>query len=165
MRLVAWLTELGKGDGALAGGKGANLGELLRASLPVPPGFVVTTAAYRHFVAANSLQPLIERLAEAAPAENLTALTDAATAIGALFAQATMPLEVATTIREAYSGEGGHVTEWSVAGPAPFLPPIRLASNPPKVNTDRCVLIDALLPWGPPCETLPPYPASTSAAS
>jgi pyruvate,water dikinase len=33
--------EIGKDDLALAGGKGANLGELSRAGLPVPPGFVV----------------------------------------------------------------------------------------------------------------------------
>jgi pyruvate,water dikinase len=32
------------------GGKGANLGELTRAGFPVPPGFCVTTAAYRDFV-------------------------------------------------------------------------------------------------------------------
>ena len=34
-------------DVALAGGKGANLGELMAAGLPVPAGFVVTTDAYR----------------------------------------------------------------------------------------------------------------------
>src|SRR5262249_13104015 len=102
-RLGSWLSELGKGDVALAGGKGANLGELLRVSLPVPPGFVVTTAAYGHFVATNSLQPEIERLARAAPSDDLSALTGAANAIGALFAKAMMPPEVATAIREAYS--------------------------------------------------------------
>jgi pyruvate,water dikinase len=103
MRLVSWLADLGKGDVPLAGGKGANLGELLRANLPVPPGFVVTTDAYRHFVVANSLQPEIERLAQAAPPDDLTALTGAANAIGARFAKATMPPEVATAIREAYA--------------------------------------------------------------
>jgi pyruvate,water dikinase len=103
MQLVSWLGEFGKDDGALAGGKGANLGELLRARLPVPPGFVVTTGAYRHFVAANSLQPEIERLARAAPPDDMTALTGAANAIGAVFAKAIMPPEIATAIREAYA--------------------------------------------------------------
>src|SRR3954469_21226387 len=103
MRLVSSLADFGQGDGALAGGKGANLGELLRAGLPVPPGFVVTTAAYQHFVAVNSLQPQIERLARAAPAEDLSALTDAARAIGALFARAVLPPEVATAARAAYA--------------------------------------------------------------
>lgn len=39
--------ELGRGDTEIAGGKGANLGELTAAGLPVPPGFVVSAAAYR----------------------------------------------------------------------------------------------------------------------
>lgn len=38
---------LGGADVEQAGGKGANLGELTRAGLPVPPGFVVVTPAFR----------------------------------------------------------------------------------------------------------------------
>jgi pyruvate,water dikinase len=102
MTLVSWLSDLGKDDGALAGGKGANLGELQRTGLPVPPGFVVTTVAYRHFVAVNSLQAEIERLAASAPAEDMTALTGAANAIGALFARGSMPSAITTAIRNAY---------------------------------------------------------------
>jgi len=45
--LVGPLADFGASDVALAGGKGANLGELVRAQFPVPTGFVVTTAAYR----------------------------------------------------------------------------------------------------------------------
>jgi pyruvate,water dikinase len=40
---------------SLVGGKGANLGRLMRMGLPVPPGFVVTVEAYRAFLAANNL--------------------------------------------------------------------------------------------------------------
>ena len=50
MSYVMRFAELGRGDIAVAGGKGANLGELTRAGLPVPPGFVLTTAAYRAVV-------------------------------------------------------------------------------------------------------------------
>ncbi|HEY0815370.1 MAG TPA: PEP/pyruvate-binding domain-containing protein [Pseudonocardia sp.] len=50
MSYVVQFAELGRGDVAVAGGKGANLGELTRAGLPVPPGFVLSTAAYRAFV-------------------------------------------------------------------------------------------------------------------
>jgi pyruvate,water dikinase len=49
--LVLCFAEIGRGDLALAGGKGANLGEMTRAGFPVPPGFCVTTAAYRLFLA------------------------------------------------------------------------------------------------------------------
>ena len=41
------------------GGKGASLARLVAAGLPVPDGFHVTTAAYRHFVHVNDLQPAI----------------------------------------------------------------------------------------------------------
>ncbi|SEF70388.1 pyruvate, water dikinase [Nonomuraea solani] len=46
MKLVAPLNAFGRGDLALAGGKGANLGELVQNVFPVPDGFVVTTHAY-----------------------------------------------------------------------------------------------------------------------
>ncbi len=44
---------LGAADLPRVGGKGANLGEMTRAGLPVPPGFCVTTAAFRRFVAGD----------------------------------------------------------------------------------------------------------------
>jgi len=47
---IAWFDELSVGDTASAGGKGANLGELTRAGLPVPPGFVITAAGYRQAI-------------------------------------------------------------------------------------------------------------------
>jgi rifampicin phosphotransferase len=49
------LDEVSKNHIALAGGKGANLGELSRAGLPVPPGYVVTTRAYDAFVESNNI--------------------------------------------------------------------------------------------------------------
>ncbi len=45
-----WFEEIRKEDVAKAGGKGANLGELLNAGIPVPPGFVVTAQAYQFFL-------------------------------------------------------------------------------------------------------------------
>ncbi|MBK8540733.1 MAG: hypothetical protein IPL60_12125 [Ardenticatenia bacterium] len=44
---------------ATVGGKGASLARLAAAGLPVPPGFHVTTEAYRSFVAANHLGEVI----------------------------------------------------------------------------------------------------------
>jgi phosphohistidine swiveling domain-containing protein len=46
VKSVLGLRELGRGDVARAGGKGANLGELIKAGFDVPNGFVVTTEAY-----------------------------------------------------------------------------------------------------------------------
>jgi rifampicin phosphotransferase len=52
IKLVLPFESISRVDRALVGGKGANLGELTRAGLPVPPGFCVTTAAFDAFMAA-----------------------------------------------------------------------------------------------------------------
>ncbi len=48
-------TELSKQDAPTAGGKGASLGELTQAGIPVPPGFVILAEAY------NRLSPELEK--------------------------------------------------------------------------------------------------------
>ncbi|MGI9003285.1 MAG: hypothetical protein ACR2GH_16785 [Pseudonocardia sp.] len=55
--LVLPLESLGRDDVATAGGKAANLGELLRAGLPVPCGFCVTTASYALAAAGIVVEP------------------------------------------------------------------------------------------------------------
>jgi pyruvate,water dikinase len=62
-RHVRPFTSLGLGDADLAGGKGANLGELTLAGLPVPPGFVVTVAAYLDAVEAAGARAELRELA------------------------------------------------------------------------------------------------------
>ena len=43
---IRWFEDLSLADADLVGGKAANLGELTRAELPVPPGFAVTATAF-----------------------------------------------------------------------------------------------------------------------
>ena len=89
-----------------AGGKGANLGALVRAGLPVPPGFVVLTAAYRAFVAANDLAPQIEaQWARLAPAD-AAGYEQAAATLRAAFEAAPLPPDLAAAILAAYAGLG-----------------------------------------------------------
>ncbi|WP_122088456.1 phosphoenolpyruvate synthase [Halalkalicoccus subterraneus] len=47
---VRWLAEIGADDIEIVGGKGASLGELTGAGLPVPPAFIVTAGTYREFI-------------------------------------------------------------------------------------------------------------------
>jgi phosphohistidine swiveling domain-containing protein len=98
--LVTPLEGLGRGDLARAGGKGANLGELVRAGFPVPDGFVVTTEAYDAFVAHNSLGETIGRA--------LREEQGSGAAIRAAFEQAPIPPEIEENILAAYRelGEG-----------------------------------------------------------
>ena len=86
------------------GGKGDSLARLLRADMPVPGGFHVTTAAYERFVAENDLTSDIRAALEKADASKPDALTKASEKIGDLFLQADMPEEVSRDISEAYAG-------------------------------------------------------------
>ena len=61
-KLVVWFKEIDKNDIALVGGKGANLGEMLKNGIPVPNGFIVTSEAYYEFIAANSLKEKIHQV-------------------------------------------------------------------------------------------------------
>ena len=62
MKYVSYFNEIGKKDLVLAGGKGANLGELFNNGFPVPPGFCITTDAYKLIVKDEKLNELIKKL-------------------------------------------------------------------------------------------------------
>ena len=94
------LAQLNKSDIPSAGGKGANLGELVQAGIPVPPGFVVSTAAYDAFVQANKLQAQIVNLA--AQADDPASFTAASEKIQALFAAGKIPDDLAQKIANSY---------------------------------------------------------------
>lgn len=93
--LVLPLDELAGSDLAVAGGKGANLGELIRVGLPVPPGFVVTTASYDRFVAHNHLGEIIARALREEPISGAT--------IRGAFEGAPIPPEVERDVVAAYA--------------------------------------------------------------
>jgi hypothetical protein len=85
------------------GGKGANLARLTRSGFAVPPGFFVTTAAYREFVSANAItEPLLD-LARSVTPNDPVALDSISEEIRALFSNGRMPDEVANAIISAYA--------------------------------------------------------------
>lgn len=59
--MIRYFEEIRKEDILSVGGKGANLGEMTAAGMNVPPGFVVTTEAYRLFLRENGLTDLFTR--------------------------------------------------------------------------------------------------------
>jgi phosphohistidine swiveling domain-containing protein len=94
MEFIRRFAELGRDDVDAAGGKGANLGELTRAGLPVPPGFVLTTAAYRAFVESSGIGEQVLALASVARDAEPAAYEEPSRRIRALFASAAVPEEV-----------------------------------------------------------------------
>jgi pyruvate,water dikinase len=104
-----WILSLASDEAALdlVGGKAASLASLTAAGFPVPPGFTVTTAAYRRFVADNDLQTMIDEIAGNVDASDPAALELAAASIRELFARAVIAPDIASAIREAYTRLGG----------------------------------------------------------
>jgi pyruvate,water dikinase len=77
------LAELRGGDSAAFGGKSATLGELLAAGIPVPPGFAVSTSAYRAFVENERLRATIDAELARVALDDVGTIDQAAAAIGA----------------------------------------------------------------------------------
>jgi pyruvate,water dikinase len=73
--LIGWFCDLTLADRPTVGGKGGSLGELTRAGIAVPEGFVVRTAAFEGFIAAlEHMAPLRARV-EALAADDLDGIT------------------------------------------------------------------------------------------
>lgn len=85
------------------GGKGASLTKLIRAGLPVPGGFHVTTAAYRKFIAFNDLDAFIQSHLKPVNIELPTTIETASQEISEKILSAEMPLEIASEIIQAYA--------------------------------------------------------------
>ncbi|MDG5761672.1 phosphoenolpyruvate synthase [Natronococcus sp. A-GB1] len=102
---VLWLDEVNANDLEKVGGKGASLGELTDANLPVPPGFVVTAGTYRSFIEGAGID---EELFEAVDvdAENTSALADAADRAQELILDTPFPNDLREEILESYHEVG-----------------------------------------------------------
>jgi phosphohistidine swiveling domain-containing protein len=99
------------------GGKGASLARMVRASLPVPPGFLITTDAYRAFVETDGLQASIVKLAK----DGAQSSEDLSKQIRDLFQRAEIPEAVLDEIQRAYGGlrqVGGDISPLAVRSTA-----------------------------------------------
>jgi pyruvate, water dikinase len=109
MDAIRTFAELSLQDADVAGGKGANLGELTRAGLPVPPGFVVTAPA---FLAAMEDRGVREQLRDGATAvdtADLSTLQDASRALQDLVREAGVPDWLRQEVADAYAALGADV--------------------------------------------------------
>jgi pyruvate,water dikinase len=102
----------------LVGGKAANLGVLIAAGLPVPPGFAVTTEAYRRVVETTDLGRLYAALETVDPSDTI-AQADHARRARDLLSTVSMPPEVANAVSAAHRTiEGGSTVPVAVRSSA-----------------------------------------------
>jgi len=102
MEIVKWFEDLGKADVNKAGGKGANLGELVKAGLPVPPGFVVTAQAYLLFNTESGLSQKIVHSMEGLNVDDTAELQAKAREVQGLIIGTEMPANIKGEIIKAY---------------------------------------------------------------
>ena len=99
---IVWFKEVNKGDVAVVGGKGANLGEMTQADIPVPPGFIVTASAYFDFLKKANLMDSLRKILEPLDTDDSKRLQAVSDQIKKLISGAPMPPELAEQIKKAY---------------------------------------------------------------
>ena len=107
-KTIVWFNEVTKVDIPLVGGKGANLGEMVRAQIPVPPGFIVTASAYFKFLDGAGLTKEIRQNLEGLNVNDSKRLQEVSEVIKDKISRAPMPPDMAREMKEAYHklGEG-----------------------------------------------------------
>ncbi|MCU0490328.1 MAG: PEP-utilizing enzyme [Chloroflexaceae bacterium] len=112
-----------------AGGKGTNLARLTRAGFPVPPGFIVATAAYRQFVDGNRLTDVITAAIAGVTPDDAGQLEAASATIRAAFVAGTMPSELEQAIRASYAELGEEAVAVRSSATAEDLPDLSFAGQ------------------------------------
>ena len=102
---VLWLDDITADDLDLVGGKGASLGELTGAGLPVPSGFVVSAGTYRSFIEDTGIEDELFEAVEV-DADDSAALSEAQSRAEELILETEMPEESRREILDAYDELG-----------------------------------------------------------
>ncbi|CAI07887.1 PEP/pyruvate-binding domain-containing protein [Aromatoleum aromaticum] len=99
---VCSFEECGKDSVPLVGGKCASLGELINASVRVPPGFALTTRGYAQFMREAGIQAEVAGLLDGLDHEDMDKLEEASHAIREMIESRPLPIELEDLIAEAY---------------------------------------------------------------
>lgn len=102
MKFCYWFKEISSKDIAIAGGKGANLGQMTQLGIPVPNGFVVGSDTYSAFLHKTGLQERIQAQLKSLDVHNNKKLAAASHTIKKMILQAYVPVEIADDIKKYY---------------------------------------------------------------
>src|SRR3989338_2153627 len=106
MELLRDLTKLSKNDIALAGGKGASLGEMTKVGISVPPGFVILSTAFEKFLEETDLNVEIDAILDSVNHKEIYTVENASEKLGALILAAEMPKDIADEIQKSFKKLG-----------------------------------------------------------
>jgi phosphoenolpyruvate synthase/pyruvate phosphate dikinase len=97
--IIKEIKDLSSSDVALAGGKGASLGEMTRTGISVPPGFVILASAFEKFLEETDLNVEIDSILDSVDHKEMHTIEGASEKIKALILQAEMPKDIAKEIQ------------------------------------------------------------------
>src|SRR3989344_416597 len=98
MEFIREFSKLGKNDVAIAGGKGASLGEMTQAKTPVPEGYVILSEAFERFLEETDLNVEIDSILHTVKHQEIHTVDRASEQIKALILDAKMPKDIAKEI-------------------------------------------------------------------
>lgn len=99
MELLRNFKKLDKNNVDLAGGKGASLGEMTKAGIPVPPGFVVLAGAFDRFLEETDLNVEIDATIKNLKHDDINSVEKASLKIRDMIRDAKMPDDIAKEIK------------------------------------------------------------------
>lgn len=106
MELLKPFGEIGKDDASIAGGKGASLGEMTQAGIPVPPGFVVLAPTFDRFLAETDLNVEVDSILSTVNHAEMHTVENASEKIQTLIHEAKMPEDIAAEVMSAFKELG-----------------------------------------------------------
>src|SRR3989344_3963487 len=106
MEIVRSFNKLGKEDVAIAGGKGASLGEMTRSGIPVPEGFVILSNAFDRFIEETDLNVEIDTILHKVKQDDINTIESASEKIQSLILNAKMPKSLRDEITRDYKKLG-----------------------------------------------------------
>ncbi len=128
-KAIVWFNEVTKKDVPTVGGKGANLGEMTNANIPVPTGFIVTADAYFDFLKKSKVKDEIGNRLRSLDPGNSKQLQQIAAEIKQLILDAAMPAELAKEIQQAYIEMGRGLVAVRSSATAEDLPEASFAGQ------------------------------------
>lgn len=105
--IIRPLENIHSGDVGLVGGKGASLGEMTNAKIPVPSGFVITTDAFTRFLEETDLDVEVNAKLAAMNVEDMKSVDETSRVLRGFFAEAPMPGDIAADILKHYDALEG----------------------------------------------------------
>ncbi|MCX6761230.1 MAG: PEP/pyruvate-binding domain-containing protein [Candidatus Moranbacteria bacterium] len=100
MILIKTIEQITKSDTAIAGGKGASLGEMTQAGISVPSGFVILSNVFEKFLEVTDLNVEIEAILDSVNHEEMHTVEHASEKIETLILNAVVPRDITDEIQK-----------------------------------------------------------------